>query len=433
VTAYVLLSVIDRLLLQILMHDIILAMTTLYNYNPRLVAWLSVGQLISWGSVFYLFTLLMPLAERELAMTRPEASLAFALALGAEGLLSYPVGRLIDAGFERSVMAGGSILLAVCLFLLSITQTQMGFYLCWTGLGIGMACCLYTPVFAVVTRRFPVDFRRAVITMTFLGGLASTLFLPLMAWMFTAWGWRMGVMALASLHLLICLPIHLYWLKNAPAQALSHPDQINTPSTALRSHLTSPQFLWFAVFIVLMMGVTSALPAHMISLLRELDIPEFWVIAIPASIGLLQVFGRLLLYFFEHRVHVNRINQFIPCLLPLGLMALIAANSASRPTNVLAFALLFLFVLIWGMGNGMLTIVKGTAIAQYISREHVAALNGALGIPLASARALAPLTLGLLWSQSSGYSYGLWLLLGLSLAAICALFVAIGYATKRTI
>lgn len=33
------------------------------------------------------------------------------------------------------------------------------------------------------------------------------------------------------------------------------------------------------------------------------------------------------------------------------------------------------------MGKGMLTIVKGTTIAEYVNREHVATLNGALGIP----------------------------------------------------
>ena len=54
-----------------------------------------------------------------------------------------------------------------------------GFYAVWIGLGAGLAATLYTPVFAVVTRRFPDDFRRAIITLTFLGGLASTVFIPL--------------------------------------------------------------------------------------------------------------------------------------------------------------------------------------------------------------------------------------------------------------
>ena len=83
-----------------------------------------------------------------------------------------------------------------------------------------------------------------------------------------------------------------------------------------------------------------------------------------------------------------------------------------------------LFALLYGVGNGMLTIVKGTAIAQYVSREHVASLNGALGVPLALTRAAAPLVMGLLWQPGVGYQYGLWLLLVMSVVAIAMLLLA---------
>ena len=170
------------------------------------------------------------------------------------------------------------------------------------------------------------------------------------------------------------------------------------------------------VFVVGMMGVTAALPPHMISLLRGNGLPEAWVIAIPASIGAIQVLGRLLLFFFEHHFDLHLANRLIPVLIPLGLAALLAG--AGHPRAAL------LFVLLYGLGNGMLTIVKGTAIAQYVNREHVASLNGALGVPTAVARALAPLLLGLLWSPQAGYTWGLWLLLAMSIAAALALLLA---------
>jgi hypothetical protein len=79
---------------------------------------------------------------------------------------------------------------------------------------------------------------------------------------------------------------------------------------------------------------------------------------------------------------------------------------------------------LYGLGNGMLTIIKGTAIAQYISHEHMGSLNGALGIPLALARASAPWIMGLLWSASSGYQRGLWWMTAVSLMGIGALWWA---------
>ena len=165
-----------------------------------------------------------------------------------------------------------------------------------------------------------------------------------------------------------------------------------------------------------MMGVTAALPPHMISLLRGNGLSEAWVIAIPASIGVIQVLGRLLLFFFEHHFDLHQANRLIPVLIPLGLAALLAG--AGHPWAAL------LFVLLYGLGNGMLTIVKGTAIAQYVNRDHVASLNGALGLPTAVARALSPLLLGLLWSPEAGYTWGLWLLLAMSVASALALLLA---------
>jgi predicted MFS family arabinose efflux permease len=272
---------------------------------------------------------------------------------------------------------------------------------------------LYSPVFAVVTRRFPRDFRRAIITLTFLGGLASTVFIPLSAWLIQSLGWRHALWALAALQLLVCAPLHAVFLRDAPpAPAAVGAGKAHSSAAYLRS----APFLLIGVFVVCMMGVTAALPPHMISLLRGTGLAEAWVIAIPASIGLIQVLGRLLLYFFEHHFDLHVANRLIPTLIPLGLAALLAG--AGHPWAAL------LFVLLYGLGNGMMTIVKGTAIAQYVSRDHVASLNGALGLPSALARAIAPFLLGLLWSPESGYVTGLWLLLAMSVAAVTALVFA---------
>lgn len=395
------------------------------THDRRLVGWLSLGQLITWGSVFYGFALLMEPVERELGIGRAQSSLAFSLALLAEGLLAFPVGRLIDRGHERAVMTGGSVLVAVALLLHSAIGSLAAFYAVWTLLGVGMAATLYAPVFAVVTRRYPQDFRRAIITMTFLGGLASTVFIPLTSWLIHALGWRQALWVLAAIQVVVCVPLHAHWLKHAPRRVQPPGEQASAAQQrSLGHHLRSGPFLMIGVFVVLMAAVTSALPAHMISLLRESGLGEAWVIVIPASIGAIQVAGRLLLFFFEHRFDLHLANRLIPCLIPLGLAALLAGSGHGPMAMV--------FVLLYGLGNGMITIVKGTAIAQYVSRTHVASLNGALGIPQAAARAVAPLTLGILWSREAGYTHGLWLLLVLAMAAVAALWIAQRMALRVT-
>ena len=186
--------------------------------RQSLILWLSLTQLISWGSVFYMFSLVMGPVEQELGLSRAQVSIAFSLSLLMEGVLAFPVGRLIDKGQERWVMTGGSLLLALGLVLHSFVQWQWQFYGVWLLLGTGCAMTLYTPAFAILTRRFPGDFRRAIITLTFLGGLASTVFIPLMAWLIAHVGWRDMLLILASFQLLVCTPIHFLALRNAPSR-----------------------------------------------------------------------------------------------------------------------------------------------------------------------------------------------------------------------
>ena len=391
------------------------------RHRSTLVLWLSVAQLVSWGCVFYGFSLLMEPVELALGMSRAESSLAFSLALLMEGLLAYPVGRLIDRGRERAVMVGGSLLMGLALAAHSLVQTPLQFYAVWLMLGVGMSATLYPPAFAVLTRRYPQHFRRAIITLTFLGGLASTVFIPLIAFLIRSFGWRESLWILAAMQWLICLPIHALMLRDAPTAHHARTQHAEAPD--LRRHLLSPTFLLLGTFMVLIMGVTSALPAHMVSLLRESGMAESWVIAVPASIGVLQVLGRLLLYFFESRLDVHQANRWIPCLIVLGLVVLLLGGHDPMWALV--------FVACYGMGNGMITIVKGTAIAMYVSRPLNASLNGALGVPMALARATAPWLMGVLWSAEMGYRWGLGVMSTLGMVAIMALWWAQAHARQH--
>lgn len=385
--------------------------------------WLSLPQLIGWGALFYTFSLLMAPLEAELGMTRAESSLAFSLALLAEGAAAYAVGHWIDAGHERRVMTLGSLWVGLGLLAHSAIDSVAGFYAVWVWLGLGMAATLYNPAFAIVTRRFGTEFRRAIITITFLGGLASTVFIPLVSWWITLWGWRTSLMLLAALQLLVCLPLHAWLLQDAPRPAAQLTSADKGSPASVRQHLRQPTFWLLALFMVLTMALTSALPVHMINLLGEAGLAPHWVVLIPACIGVLQVFGRLLLFVFERRWDVHAANRWIPALLPAGLLVLVLGGW--HPVAALVF------VLLYGMGNGMVTIVKGTAMAQYVSAAHVGQLNGLLGVPIALARAAAPSIVGLLWSPAVGYRWGLWWMVAASLGGLAALWTAQAHALRH--
>ena len=374
--------------------------------------------------------------EQALDMTRAQSSLGFSLMLLTEGLLAFFIGRWIDRGHERLIMTFGSLLVGALLLVHSVISTQTQFYTVWTLLGVAMACTLYPPAFAVLTRRFPNHFRRAIIILSFLGGLASTVFIPLVAWLIDAIDWRETMWVIAAMQFLVCAPIHFYLLRGAQSTSLNivkNKDHLigeakhielkpTDPNLSIWQFMRNPVFWQLSCFVVLLMAATSALPAHMVSLLRESGMGETWAIAVPASIGVIQVVGRLGLYLLEKRIDVHTSNRWVTLLIPLGLAALILGHGAIVGCLV--------FVLLYGLGNGMLTIVKGTVMAEYVSKVHMGSLNGILGVPMAISRAAAPLLMGLMWSPSDGYSYGLWMLLVVSVVGVAALWSAQNSAQK---
>jgi len=377
---------------------------------------MSLAQLVSWGSLYYTFSLLMPALEADLALSRVEVSGAFSAALLAGGIAGVQVGRWIDAGRGRAVMSGGSLLAGAMLLLLARVEGVAGLYACWIAIGAATAAILYEPAFAILIRRWPDDYRRSLIAMTFLGGLASTVFIPLSAWLIDTLGWRHACEVLAALHLLLCLPIHWTMLAGEPPGRAHSVGGAAGDAPSLRALATSPAFLLITAFLVGFMAFTSALSAHMVPLMREQGVPAAWAVAIPASIGAMQVLGRVVLFVFEGRIDPRRFDRVVPLLLPAAIALLLAGGGSV--VAALAFAACY------GIGNGLITIVKATAIAQYVSRERVAALSGLQQPAAALARAVGPILLASLWSATGDYGMGLWVLLGAGLVSAVLLRLA---------
>lgn len=435
---------------------------------------LSLAQLISWGSTFYLYGLLVQPLEAALHISRAQSSLGFSLMLLGEGAAALPVGRWIDRGHGRRVMCMGSVLAGLCLLAMTQVNSLASYYLLWGALGLSLAGVLYQPVFAVVTRAMPHDFRRGIIVITFLGGLASTVFIPLMQWLISSFGWRPTLVVLAGFHLLVCLPLHAWFLRGpavghgprshppagvAPAVGAT-PTGLSTDTTSgtvtgaatgattdanavtasrpsapaqaqpsLSALLRSPVFLLVGAFTALSLAVSSSVPAHLVPLLREQGMPEAAVVWVPAAIGAIQVFGRVLLFRFEGRFDVHRANLWTVMLMPgslllLALLVWLGPHGTAIPAGqagTLALVLAVVFTSCFGLANGLLTIVKGTAVAQYVNRTHMATLNGALGLPTALARAAMPALVGALWTREAGYGWGVGVLV-LASAAACVAF-----------
>ncbi|MDQ4136999.1 MAG: MFS transporter, partial [Pseudomonadota bacterium] len=253
------------------------------------VASLSLAQLVSWGSVFYAFALFMAPMSVELGWTKPELTAAYSLGLVASGLCAVPAGRLIDLGYGRLVMTGGSLVAAALLALWSQVESLTAFVLLWIGLGVTMSAVLYEPGFAVLMFRLGPLSRRAITFMTLVGGFASTVFMPLTHLLIEALGWRGALLALAAINLAVCVVIHALVI---PPQARPQGTARPAPPSGARRVLRQAAFWGFVGTCVLQGVISTGIPIHLIPLLVERGIGLDGAVAIYALIGPAQVAAR---------------------------------------------------------------------------------------------------------------------------------------------
>jgi MFS family permease len=88
---------------------------------------------------------------------------------------------------------------------------------------------------------------------------------------------------------------------------------------------------------------------------------------------------------------------------------------------------LILFAILYGVANGLLTILRGMAVPEFIGPEGYGVVSGALTMPTNVMRAAGPLAAAFFWSWSGNYTSVLW---GL---AVIMLVAAAGFAAAAVL
>src|SRR5207249_727923 len=169
------------------------------DYGWAVVAGLCVTETVSWGIIYYGFPVMLRPMEAELGFSRAEITGAFSAGLAVAALAGLPVGRWIDRHGARSLMTVGSILATALVVLWASSHTLLALYSVWILMGLAMAAVLYEPAFAAIVGWFPARHRdRALLAVTIVAGFASTIFMPIEAWLLVRFGWRQSLLMLAA-------------------------------------------------------------------------------------------------------------------------------------------------------------------------------------------------------------------------------------------
>jgi len=358
------------------------------------VAALGIAQIVSWGSLYYAFSFLItPLMEAS-GGDKPTVFAAFSLGLLVSGLLSAPVGALIDARGGREVMTAGSVAGAVLLASLSRVESVLALYAVWACLGAVMAATLYDPAFAVITRLFSTNYRRAITALTLFGGFASTVFWPLTQFLIAGIGWQRTLLVLAALNLAVCVPVH-WWVLSPSNNVPRKRPVVPAGPGAFRKALRTPVFYLLTIAFTGNALVFSATQVHLMSMLQAKQLSAASSALVGAMIGPMQVTGRVLELAFASRLSASTVGILAMAFLPIALWLLSIAG--------VQWPLLVAFAVIYGIGNGAMTIVRGAIPAELFGRDAYGAINGAMAAPVTVAKAAGPLVAALLFAWLGGY------------------------------
>jgi MFS family permease len=379
--------------------------------RARTVFCLGLAQLVNWGITYYLIGAFGELIVAERGWSREVVYGGYAVALLVMGLTSSRVGRLIDRHGGRRVMNVGAAINAAGCFAIAASD-DIAFYLAaWAVMGIGMRLTLYDAAFATLARLGGPAAKRPIAQITLLGGLASTVFWPLGHGLAEQFGYQgalvcYGGFALATILLHQMIPDGRHQDIPRPADEAPLPPPRAAAGRAL--------LFAGALYALTAAGtnfLNAGISAHMIGMLAAMGLAFGTAVWVSSLRGIGQSTARLVEVLFGRRVEPLNLNV-LAAFLMASAFALGAVGGGEVPTAI-AFALMF------GAGNGLMTITRGTIPLVLFDHRTYGAFVGRLLAPSFFLSAAAPLIYAVT-VESFGGRGGM----VLSLAISCVIFVA---------
>ena len=388
-----------------------------------MVVTLAITETISWGVVYYAYSVIITSLEAEFGWSRAQVTGAFSLALLISGAMAVPVGYWLDHHGARWLMTAGSAAAALLIWMLARVQTLTQLYLVWIGLGVTAATVLYEPAFVVVAKWFERRRSTALMIITLAAGFASTIFLPLTARLLALYGWRQAMTWLAVLLAVTTIPLHALILRRSPADvgqsvdglpasdeplAQASPKPVMTVGQVLRQ----PAFWWLS--LALSMGAMAAIGirVHIIPFLEGRGFGAEYAAWIGGMIGAMQVFGRILYAPAGGRFSSSLMVGVIFALQGVAIAILLLTASEAG---------IWTFIILFGAVYGATTLARPALLADRFGAAHYGRISSVQFVCQTLATTSAPYAVALIYTAAgNSYQPALIVLVVLSLGAVAA-------------
>ena len=357
--------------------------------HPATAAILALGitQIIAWGTTLYALGVLgKPIA----ADTGWSQSLVFGgltVGLLVSSATSTLVGRLIDRrGGRRSCRSARSwSRSAWCCCRWCTTRRDLPG--AWAFLGLAMRMTLYDAAFAALVQVTPSRGRRAISYLTLFGGFASSVFWPIGHALNSAYGWRTTLVIFAAINLLVCLPLH--WFGLARRETEAHAEQREAADAAaapagspLEGRGRAIAMALFSVIVAASAVVFGALAVHLVPLLEASGLAAAAAVFIASLKGVAQVVGRIWDLTLARKWHPIDVGRVSVAFMPLSFLVLMFGGAS--------FATALAFTLLFGISNGLVTIMRGAVPLALFGPKGYGEVLGILATPYLLLAAVAP-------------------------------------------
>jgi len=358
-----------------------------------IVGALSITETITWGIVYYGFAVFLTPMERDLGFSRVALTGAFSVGLLTSALVGLPVGRWIDRHGARSLMTVGSCAAVALMLAWSRVTSLPALYVVWALMGLAMAATLYEPAFAAIVGWFAEHRDRALLTLTLVAGLASTIFVPIETALLARMDWRSTLVTLAVFLAASTIPIHAFVLRPPPghgAGGARRPPAGHSVGEALR---TVVFWVLTAAFVASNFAV-NAVTVHVIPYLTGHGYPLGTAAMTIGWMGAMQLVGRIMFGPIASRFGHRQMTASVFVVQAIGLSLL--ASVRHLPSLVPIIVLM-------GAANGMATLARASIVAEIFGRRNYGAISGAMALGSNGARAVGPVGASLLLVAVGAY------------------------------
>ncbi len=385
----------------------------------RVVAALSIVQIVSWGCLYYAFAALQSSIVADTGWSGVAVTGAFSLAQLVSAGAGIWVGRHLDVHGPRRLMTGATFLAVPGILGVALAPTLGWFYAGWVLIGFAMAGMLYPPAFAALTHWGGHRRVSALTTLTLVAGLASTVFAPLAAALDAQLGWRVAYLVLLAGLVTITLPLHWWgldhpWRAHGDANG-AEPERRDPrpPVPGSASVERSAAFLRLSVANALTAFAAYAVLVNLVPMLLEQGLSRNLAVLTLALGGVGQVLGRL------GYARVARSTS-------VTMRGVLVVSAVALATGALALAppsagLLLGLGMLLGLARGIYTLVQATAVTDRWGPVAYGRLNGLLTAPALVAAALAPFAGAALAHLLGSHAHAFLVLAGI--AALAALLM----------